>query len=345
MKIASVSCRFPDLVITNDDIYDKIKKYSEPHLSEREMRLVLTISKNLLKLSGTEKRRLRAEGERAADFVIEAANDALEKASLNPTDIDLLIYAGIGRGWIMPGMSNLFQDELGLINSTCFDIIEACQSWLRALHVSFSFIKNKIYKNIMILNAEFVMHEHADFAIKSVDDLEYRFQEFTIGEAAAATIVTNDVNNEEPHFEFKTDASLHPLSKTPLPNIQQFSNKEKCPNLNPLISFAYSDILMNFIKQTMPEIYFNSPEFPNREVDICFCHPSINPLNGSSIASTIGVEDKVISTYSEYGNISAASIPVSMNKALELGKIKRGMKMLILVGSAGASYGIAHMTY
>lgn len=38
---------------------------SEPHLSERQMRQVLTISKNLLELPGTKDRRLRAESERA----------------------------------------------------------------------------------------------------------------------------------------------------------------------------------------------------------------------------------------------------------------------------------------
>lgn len=344
MKIASFSCKFPELIITNDDIYNKIEEHSNAYLSKKQMKQVLNITKNLLNLSGTKERRLRADGERAADFVIAAGRNALEKAFLKPTDIDLLIYAGIGRGWIMPGLANLFQDELGMIHSTCFDIIEACQSWLRALHVSFNFIKNKVYKNIMILNGEFTMHEHANFVIKNVDELEYRYPAFTVGEAATATILTDD-ENETPHFEFVTEASLHPLSKIPLPSIHQYSSNEKCPELDPLIAFAYYDVVMNFMKEKIPEIYFNSPELKKRDVDICFCHPSIHPLKGTSIANTVGLEDKVITAYPQYGNISAATIPVSINKAVELGRIERGMKMLILVGSVGASCGIAHLTY
>ena len=73
---------------------------------------------------------------------------------MEPTEIDLLIYVGVGRGFIEPATANVFQDLIGLRSATCFDILDACASWLRAVHVARAFIASGAYRHIMILNAE-----------------------------------------------------------------------------------------------------------------------------------------------------------------------------------------------
>ena len=62
---------------------------------------------------------------------------------------------------------------------------------LGAFHVAQQFLKNQLYRNILILNAEF-NHEYHNWAIRDADELAFRFAQLTIGESATATILTNE---------------------------------------------------------------------------------------------------------------------------------------------------------
>ena len=63
---------------------------------------------------GTRVRYGRAEGERAHELCVAAGRQALRSAGMDPGEIDLLIYVGVGRGFIEPATANAFQDLLGL---------------------------------------------------------------------------------------------------------------------------------------------------------------------------------------------------------------------------------------
>ena len=106
--------------------------------------------------------------------------------------MDLLIYTGVARGWLEPATANLFQAELGLTNATCFDILDACASWIRSMAVADSFLQQGTYKTVMILTCELSANEYAEHELKSVEELESFFSGYTIGEAATATILTAD---------------------------------------------------------------------------------------------------------------------------------------------------------
>ena len=237
----------------------------------------------------------------------------------------------------------MFQHELGMKNATSFDLLDACLSWLRALHVGYHFIKNGVYKNIMIMNAEF-NREYGNFKINNAGEIAYRFAQLTIGEAATATIVSTGETEIEPHFEFKTDGSLHNLCKIPLPQIGQYCDKEKCPDLDSLSFFAYSNELFNAAQDMVPKLFLNSPELQKRKVDISFGHSASKTII-DKIEKSIGHAGKTINIYPQFGNTVSATIPVAMAWAIEKDLLKRGMNMLIAMGSAGFSAGICHMEF
>jgi 3-oxoacyl-[acyl-carrier-protein] synthase III len=322
---------------------EEVRARSEPYMSNGEMGKILGRVKALLRVSGAKTRRWRANGERSTDHAKKAGAEALERAGLKPSDIDLLIYVGVGRGWVEPGMASFFQHELGLTNATCFDILDACLSWLRALHVSCNFLQNGVYKNIMVLNAEFNT-EFGDYTIKSLDEVQYKFAQLTIGESATATILSNGQNGVTPHFVFKTDASRHNLCKIPLPQIGRYSSKEKCPQLSPLIFFAYSADLFTAAQEMIPATYFSSAELRDREFDIAFAHTPSKPVV-DNIEKDLQCVGRTVNLYPEFGNTVSATIPTAMSWAIENGRLERGQKVLMVMGSAGFSVGLAHMAY
>src|SRR6185436_11625880 len=149
-----------------------------------------------------------------------AGRAALKRAALEPEQIDLLIYVGVARGYVEPATANIYQARLQLVNATCFDLLDACASWLRALHVARTFIAAGVYSNVMILNSECNTREWGTYRFSSVDELKYRFSGLTIGEAATATIVSRSERDESDCFyaTFKNSGEDYMLCRIPLPH-------------------------------------------------------------------------------------------------------------------------------
>jgi 3-oxoacyl-[acyl-carrier-protein] synthase III len=343
MRIRSIASSIPTRRVSTEEIVERVRQASASSLTPDQMEQVIKRLWTLFRLAGSRNHYERAMGERSGDFVLNAAREALKKADLLPGDIDLVLYVGVGRGWVEPGTSNYFTHALGLWNATCFDVLDACLSWLRALYIAYQFLKNGAYKHILVLNGEF-NSEYADWTITDPDQLDYRFAQCTIGEAATATILERREDGEEPYFEFKTDASLHPLCKIPLPHIAQYSDGEKCPSLDPLVFFAYSRELFQAARGVMTAAYRNSAELNRRPFDIAFAHSASRHLI-EGVDQELGGLGRTVNLFEEFGNTVSASIPVAMCRAIEQGRLRRGMRMLHVVGSAGFSVGFGHLVY
>ena len=126
MRIAAVQHAVPTRRITNDWILERIREYNRPRMTSLQFDAVEHGVRQMLESSGTEVRYRLNEGEKAFDFGVEAARQALDAASVRPQDVDLLIYAGVVRGWLEPATANLFQGALGMAKATCFDVLDAC---------------------------------------------------------------------------------------------------------------------------------------------------------------------------------------------------------------------------
>ena len=118
MKILNISYALPSQEVSNESLIEELLEKNRKNLSSEELEQVETEMRKLFKLSGTVTRYHRGIGERALDFGVKAGKAALKKAGVKPEDVDLLIYAGVARGWIEPATANLFQSELGLKSAT-----------------------------------------------------------------------------------------------------------------------------------------------------------------------------------------------------------------------------------
>ncbi len=335
MKFAAISSVLPSEELTNERIIAQVIAESCGTLSSSDCGRLEKGLKYLFSKAGTKVRYVRAQGETARQLTVRAGQAALKAAGMSPDDIELLIFVGVGRGFLEPSAANLFQDQLGLRRATCFDVLDACASWIRAIHIAQAFMRCGLYRRIMILNAEFNFHEYINFRFESIRDLGHNFAKFTVGEAATATILCDTEDDVGYYASFRTWAEFHNLCMLPLPNFREFSGPAVPAQATPFQ--FYSDSQELFLVGTSKLIsHFHEDEKINRYYpDIVFGHAA-SDLAGEKVAVGCGRSPTIFyQTHSRFANTVSASVPLAMAHAVKEGRLKNGDNIAIAVASAG----------
>jgi len=345
MEIRGIAYGLPSRRVGNEELISELVERNRCRLSSKELRSLEEKMTYYLKMSGTMWRYHRAEGEKAVDIAVRTGDELIRKTGVSRDEVDLLIYTGVGRGWLEPAMGNLFLSLLGLRNATCFDILDACASWIRSLMVAKSFLDNGTYRNILVLNSEFNFREYADFEINRVEELGSKFSAYTIGEAATAVLLSSSLDDPEFYFSVRTWGEKHELCKIPLPNFDQYSRNGEGGSHKPLRFYAESERLMHFAVRKLAEHYLRDQKLRAYSPEIIFGHAA-SELSTTTWLNLVHLNhDLAYRTHARFGNTVSASVPLGMAMAEEEGRLKRGLKALVVVGSAGVSTACATFTY
>jgi 3-oxoacyl-[acyl-carrier-protein] synthase III len=346
MRIESIGVRTPSRKVTNDDILSWLEEHSKgtPALI---MKTYQRVVKGLFNAAGSKIRYIRDQekNEKASQFIAGAMEDALQKASLKASDIDLLIYCGVGKGFLEPANAYFYAQTMGMTCS-CFDIVDACMSWIRALEISYEFFKSERYHRIMIVNGEFNSHHGFpdNFKVRDLRQVEYTFPTYTIGEAASATILSP--SDAEWKFAFKSLPELADLCTIPLDGYDDFVEPSKRLGRNGLYNFvsygremfdAARRHLTPLVKQLVGDLDAPDIYFPHAASDAAY-------LSASKDMS-LPIDKMFAKVFPSYGNIVSASIPMGMHMALDEGRLKRGHKVVFCPASAGMVYGAVSFAF
>lgn len=347
MKIESIGVRVPSRKVTNDDILEFLREYSNgapAPLVKAYQRMV----KGLFKTAGSQERFIRdtRKSEKASDFIQGAIADALEAAGRSKDDIDLLIYCGVGKGFLEPANAYIYASAAGM-HASCFDIADACMSWIRALEISYEFLRSGRYKTIMVVNGEFNTHHGFpdNFKVRNLRQIEYTFPTYTIGEAATATILS--ASDHEWSFKYKSLPQLSDLCTISLDGYESFVdqpnhrfNKNGVYNFVSYGSEMFSnarEVLAPLVKETVGDLDVPDIYFPHAASDVAYL------IAGDEIGIPPG--KLYAKVFPAYGNIVSASIPMGMKMALEEGRLERGNKVVFCPASAGMVYSVVQFEY
>ena len=348
MKILDIAYSLPTKRVTNNDLISWALEASKKHLAKVELTALEERISQFFRSSGSGIRYHRAAGERAIDFAVSAGRKALAKAGMAPEDVDLLIYTGVGRGWVEPATANLFHSELGLRRATCFDVLDACASWIRGLSIAKSFLDQASYNVVMLLNCEFNFREYCEsnLEFRSVEEVESHFSALTIGEAATATLLTReDSASDDSSFTFRSWGDKHGLCKVPLPNDLDFSPRSVESLLRPMAFFTASKELIRFTTRKLIAHFRETSAVANRVHDLIIGHTVSESLT-SKVVSMLGLDSStVFETHGRFGNTVSASLPLALAVAAEEGRLVRDMRVLLLMGSAGVTTAVGSFRY
>ncbi|HEU4833046.1 MAG TPA: 3-oxoacyl-ACP synthase, partial [Pyrinomonadaceae bacterium] len=137
---------YPEGILTNEDLA-KIVETSDDWITTR---------------TGIKQRRKAAPGEYTSMFAVRAAQQAIERARLDPADIDLLLCATVTPDQILPSTGCIVQAELGANNAAAMDIVAACSGFLYGVSLADSMIKTGQVRHAVVVGAE-ILTQYVDY--------------------------------------------------------------------------------------------------------------------------------------------------------------------------------------
>ena len=298
-------------------------------------RMVDTTDEWILSRTGISERRIAAPEEATSDLALAAARAALEDAGMAAQDLDLILVATVSGDYPFPAVACLLHHQLGCLPRTAaFDVSATCVGFLTALQVAEQYIRCGTHKNILVIGAE-VLSRFTDY-----EDLGTCI---LFSDGAGAAILSRGEEKDGAgilHTLLRADGQYADLLYIPGGGSREPAGKNKMAMDGNKIFKLAVNAMTQAVKEalaatnlTIDDIDWVVPHQANqRIIDAVARHLSL-PM------------DKVVCTVREYGNNSAATIPLAFDLAIKEGKIQRGQKVLLTAFGGGLVWGAAILEY
>lgn len=328
-KISGLGYFVPENVVTNDDL-SKIMDTNDEWIQER---------------TGIQERRhvLKGSGETTTTMGIKAATIAIERSGFSKDDIDFIIFATISPDYYFPGPGVILQKELGLKTVGALDIRNQCSGFVYALSIADQYIKTGMYKNILIVGSE----------LQSIGlDMTTRGRNVSVifGDGAGAAVISREedlskgVLSTHLHSEGEHAKELSVLAPgmggrwvTDILADNNPDDESYYPYMNG--QFVFKNAVVRFSEVIQEGLLANNLQVS--DIDMLIPHQA-NLRISQFIQKKFDLsDDQVFNNIQKYGNTTAASIPIALTEAWELGKIKSGDVVVLAAFGSGFTWASA----
>jgi 3-oxoacyl-[acyl-carrier-protein] synthase-3 len=298
----------------------------------------------IVQRTGIEERRWIEPGETAAGMAAKASREAIEKSGIALRDIDMIILGTLSPDHTFPGTSVFLQRELGLKEIPCLDVRQQCTGFVYGLSIADAFIRIGQYKTILVVGTE--IHSTGLDMSTTGRDVTVLF-----GDGAGAAIVqrTEDpahmIMSTHLHAD-GTEAEILWVDKPGSCHHPRITHEDIDAGLHyPKMQGkkVFTQAVTRLIQVLMEGMVANNLQLS--DIDMLIPHQANLRIN-EFVAQRIGLPpEKMHNNIQKYGNTTAASIPICMHEAIELGKIQRGNLVAILAFGAGLTWGAVLLRY
>ncbi|OHB33899.1 MAG: 3-oxoacyl-ACP synthase [Desulfuromonadaceae bacterium GWB2_53_15] len=303
-------------------------------------RMVDTNDEWITTRTGIKQRRIAAEGEFTSTFAVEASLRALEMAGISADELDLIILGTVTPDFPLPSTACIIQHEIGARKAAAFDISAACSGFVYGLSIADKYIRSGIAKKALVVGAE-VLSRIVDWTDRNTCIL--------FGDGAGAAVVdASDNDNGVLSTHIYSNGSFWET-------LYQVGSGSR----NPATSKRTIDERLFYLKMEGNDVFKHAV----RAMEEAACAAlSANDMSPSDIslfiphqankriidatAKRLGLtEDKVFINLHNYGNTSAASIPIALDEANRAGRLSSGDIVLLDAFGGGFTYGSALMRW
>jgi 3-oxoacyl-[acyl-carrier-protein] synthase-3 len=323
IRIAGVGAYVPDRIVTNDELAHRVDT-SHEWISAR---------------TGIVERRVCSQDEAPSDMAREAAVRCLANAGVDKSAVDLIIVATASPDQIQPATACLVQEKLGIAERRCpaFDVNSVCAGFVFALSAAQGMMMAapEQFRNALVIGSD---------AFSKILNWDDRRTCVYFGDGAGAVLLSQTSRfDAKMHFRLGSDGrgSHHievPAGGTRIPVdakvLDNRSNKFRMDGPK----------VWEFAVETVPTTIrglLGDHGMTPADLDLLILHQSNLRMIEAIMKSLDLSMDRTVTTLETYGNTAAASIPITLQRALEAGRLRDGSRVLFCGFGGGLSWGAA----
>ena len=281
--------------------------------------------------TGIRQRHIVEKGVATSDLAAQAALECLQRAHVDPADVDAILVATVTPDMFFPATACLVQAKIGATKAWGFDLSAACSGFLYALQVGAKLIETGAHTKVLVIGADIM---------SSIVDYTDRATCILFGDGAGAVLLEPCASDESGLIDFVHEVdgagagalympaggSLHPSTAETVAARQHFVHQD---------GGAVFKVAVRKMAE-LSETVLTRNGLTAADIDLFIPHQA-NKRIILSTAERLGMpEDKIIINIGEYGNTTAATIPLAMHTALEQNRLVKGAQ--ILLASFGGGY-------
>lgn len=272
--------------------------------------------KKIIDSTGIERHRIVEKGTTASDLSVKAAEKIVADLGWEMDSVDLLLFVCTTRDYIQPMTSPTIQDRLGMRqDSYVMDLPLGCAGWVYGMSVATALMTSGTIKRGLLVCAETNTQSH---------NLNDRTSRPLFGDAATVTALEYDANYNHPmNYVFGVDGSG---ASAIMAQYGGFRNPvtPEClveHEVEPGVFRKGTDIVLNgmdvfsfairrpprSLKELIEVFQINLDE-----IDFLFLHQANRYIDDRIRKSLKFPEEKTPYCLNDYGNVSGASIPLTM---------------------------------
>jgi 3-oxoacyl-[acyl-carrier-protein] synthase-3 len=307
----------PQHVVTNDDLARRIDT-SDEWIRSR---------------TGIAERRVVGPGEFTSTLATSAGREAMERAGVSPSEIDMVIVATCTPDRPFPATACAVQANLGIMRAPAFDIAAACSGFVYGMSVATSMIQSGMSRRLLLIAADVFTH---------LIDWNDRNTCVLFGDGAGAVVLQA---TEERLGLLSTQIGAAGEGETMM---AVDAGGTRMPATPDLLGQGKQFVYMNgreIFKHAVREMC-DSAMRAVEQADLSLSDISLVIPHQANVriidAVTKRLElpaDRVVINLDRYGNTSAASVPIALYEAVQQGRVKDGDNLLLTAFGGGLTWG------
>jgi len=314
-KITALGTYVPPRLLTNADL-EKMVETSDQWIMER---------------TGIRQRHIVEKGQATSDLATEAAKVCLRERGIEAKEVEQIVVGTVTPDMLFPATACLVQHKLGCNGTWGFDISAACSAFVYALQCGAQSVASGSHQKVLVIGAD---------VMSSIIDYTDRATCVIFGDGAGAVLIepAGDDGLGILDYIHEVDGSggcslympgggsLHPSSHETVEKKMHYVHQDG----QAVFKYAVrkmSDICERLLKRNC---------VTGQDID-CFIPHQANVRIINATGDRLGLRpESVIINIQEFGNTTAGTIPLAMNTARQLGKLKKGD--LVLLAAVGAGF-------
>ncbi len=308
----------PEKVLTNADM-EKLVDTNDQWIVER---------------TGIRERHIAAPEEATSDLALRAAVRALESASLDAKDVELIVVGTVTPDYPFPSVATVLQSRLGNKKAFAFDVSAACAGSIYAPTAADRFIATGAVKNALVIGAD---------TLSRITDWQDRGTCILFGDGAGAVVLkpSDDPKRGLSTLRLHADGSLVPILYQPgggsrLPITEQVLKERK-----QYLFMKGTEVFkaaVRALEENCREVLAAEKLSPG-DVTYVIAHQANKRILDATLQRLGIPASKCWMNLEKYGNTSAASLPMTLDEANRAGWFKPGDAILMMAIGGGLAWG------